>query len=234
MDHSYRTALHVALAALAGLAACGDALRSRRHDPTEREPLQYWCGWSPRAPRLGRLLVDLRLRSGDGNRRPSEADVRAVERRGGRVRHHFQVAVLRAVLDTAAVRALIDGPDPVAESATAVVDPEQFDVRAQVFFQRPITVEDERAVRAAGGRRLERAPPPVLYVVLPDSAIPRVARLPNVRFVRALAQGCATVGHAPAAERGAAADRAAGRQASRLAGPTRPRHLAAGVAALGG
>lgn len=183
---------------LATLASCTHAVSTSHRDPTEREPLQYWCGWSPRPPQRERLLVDLRLRSGHENRRPTAADVHAVERRGGQVRHQFQVAMLRAVLDTAAVRNLIEGPDGIAEHATAVVDPTRYDVRAQVFFNRPITTEDEQALRLAGGRLLVRAPSQALDVVLPDSAIPHVAQLPSVRIVRAVGYGCVSFGYAAA------------------------------------
>jgi hypothetical protein len=141
--------------------------------------------------------VDLRLRSGNKNRVPTAEDVRAVEAAGGRVVHRFHVAVLRAVLDTAAVRGLMRGSDAIADQANAVVDPADFRVATQVFYTRALTAADEHALASVGGERIGRAPIPVLYAVLPDSAIPRAARLPGVAFVRAVAVGCASVGARP-------------------------------------
>jgi hypothetical protein len=144
----------------------------------------------PSAP----TVVDLRLRSGNGNRVPSDADVSAVERVGGRVLHRFNVALLRVVLDTAGIVALTDGPEAIADVAAAVGDPADLSADVQVFYRRPITAEDEAAVTRLGGRRLNRAPRPVLYAVMPDAAIPALGREPGVAFVRARALACGRPG----------------------------------------
>lgn len=64
--------------------------------------------WSSRI--LGsrqRIIVDLRLKSDSGNRQPSSEDVGAIAALGGTVLYRFNVAVLRASLDTAALRQLL-------------------------------------------------------------------------------------------------------------------------------
>ena len=173
--------------AVVGLA-CGG--HSASNPAVGAEAPSYICQWIPHAPATARVIVDLRLESGNGNRLPDARDIRAIENAGGRVLHRFNLALVRADLDTGAVRDLIEGPARIATYARGVPDTAGLDVDAQVFYTRPVTDADERALREHGAQRVGRAPRPVLYAVIPDSLVPRVATLPGVDFVRAVAIGC--------------------------------------------
>jgi hypothetical protein len=157
------------------------------------------CGWMPRGgPRVARAVVDLRLRSAHANRTPSADDVRAVERVGGRVLHRFNVALLRAELDTAGIRALVEEPNGIAEMASSVSDSLDLTAEVQVFYTRPITPQDRQAVERLGARRLGRPiPRRVLYAEVPDSAIHALSLQPGVDFVRARAIVCGRFSGAP-------------------------------------
>ena len=137
------------------------------------------------------MIVDLSLHAGQFNRAPNAADIRAVEAAGGRVLYRFRVALLRAELDTGAVRALVNDSSGIADAAFTVPDSSKFDASVQIFYKRPIIDHDEEALRHLGVYDVTRMPIPVLLTFVPDSLIPRIAALPGVDFVRATAWGCA-------------------------------------------
>jgi hypothetical protein len=189
------------LAAIVATACSGPPPRRGADSPSadppsgaRKERFSYLrgCGWmSQGGPRVARAVVDLRLRSGHRNRTPSDDDVRAVERVGGRVLHRFNVALLRAELDTAGIRALVEAPNGIAAMASSVSDSLDLTAEVQVFYTRPITAEDRQAVERLGARRLgSPIPRRVLYAEVPDSAIPALSRQPGVDFVRARAMVC--------------------------------------------
>jgi hypothetical protein len=137
------------------------------------------------------VIVDLSLHAGQFNRTPTADDIRAVEAAGGRVVYQFRVALLRAELDTGAVRALVNDSSGIADAAFTVPDSSKFDASVQMFYKHPITDHDEEALRHLGVYEVARMPIPVLQTAVPDSLIPRIAALPGVDFVRATAWGCA-------------------------------------------
>jgi hypothetical protein len=170
----------------------------RATDPPVREPVarlersMFVCDWTPSRPAAERIIADIRLRSADGNRIPTEEDLQALRGAGARILHVFNVAMVRVEIDTGQVPVLIRGRDPIAEWAASVPDPTRHEVELQVFFARPPQEEDIRAIEALGvevrggiGMR------GVLYVVAPDAAVPQLARLPRVTNVRAQAMICA-------------------------------------------
>jgi len=153
--------------------------------------LAFVCEWEPRPPTTKRVIVDLSLGRGDYNRKPTAEDGRAVQAVGGRVLYQFRVALLRAELDTSAVRALVKGRAAIASAAFTVPDPTKFDARVQIFYRRAITDTDKEALRALGVLEVDQAPNPVLEASVPDSLIPLIAALPGVQYVRATGWGCA-------------------------------------------
>lgn len=156
--------------------------------------LAFVCDWQPRPPRSKRVIVDLLLESGNFNRTPNGDDIRAVRAAGGRVLYEFHVALLRAELDTASIRALSSGRTAIVDAAYSVPDTSEFDADLQVFYARPINDADEAAMRHLGTSILWRNPtayPHVLEVRAPDSLFSRIAALPGVQFVRANAVACA-------------------------------------------
>ncbi len=133
-------------------------------------------------------------------RYPNAEDVRAVQAAGGRVLYQFRVALLRAELDTGAVRALVKGPAAIANAAFTVPDTTKFDANVQIFYDRAITDADKDTLRTLGVVEVDQASNPVLGASVPDSLIPRIGALPGVQFVRATGWGCAVErGNAPGA-----------------------------------
>ena len=152
----------------------------------------FICGWQPRAPQTKRVIVDLLLHAGQFNRTPNADDIRAVQAADGRVLYKFRVALLRAELDTGAVRALVAGPTAVANAAWAVHDTSKIDADVQIFYKRAITEGNKADLRRFGVDSIGEAPDHrVIESLIPDSLIPRVAALPSVEFVRATGWGCA-------------------------------------------
>jgi hypothetical protein len=94
------------------------------------------------------------------------------------------------VLDTSAVRRLVRGRGAVAYYAAAVADSTDLRIETRVFYARPVTAADERTLVTLGGEQVGASPIPMLLAVLPDSVIPRVARLPGVDFLRAGGVDC--------------------------------------------
>ena len=117
--------------------------------------------------------------------------VAAVQAAGGRVLYQFRVALVRAELDTGAVRALVKGPAAIANAAFTVPDTTKFDANVQIFYDRAITDADKDTLRTLGVVEVDQMPDPVLEASVPDSLIPRIGALPGVQFVRATGWGCA-------------------------------------------
>ena len=153
--------------------------------------LAFVCEWEPRPPITKRVIVDLSLGASNYGRMPNAEDVRAVQAAGGRVLYQFRVALLRAELDTGAVRALVKGPAAIANAAFTVPDTTKFDANVQIFYRRAITDTDKETLRALGVLEIDQAPNPVLEASVPDSLIPLIAALPGVQYVRATGWGCA-------------------------------------------
>ncbi|CAN5145691.1 hypothetical protein BH20GEM2_BH20GEM2_07290 [soil metagenome] len=162
-------------------------------EPARRtERLMFVCDWTPERPTAERIVADVRLRSGDANRVPTDQELEALRRAGARILHVFNVAMVRAEISTDRIPALIRSWDPIAEWAATVPDPDNFDVELQIFFVDAPRDEDLRAIEALGGRvRGGLGVRGVLYVVAPDAAVPQLARLPRVTNVRAQAMICA-------------------------------------------
>ena len=138
-----------------------------------------------------RISVDLSLHVDQFKNAPSADDIRAVQAAGGRVLYTFRVALLRAELDTGAVRALVVGPKAIANVAFAVHDTSKMVAEVQVFSKRrPITERDKADLRRFAVDTLLHMPSDVIEALIPDSLIPRVVALPNVEFVRATPWGC--------------------------------------------
>jgi hypothetical protein len=152
--------------------------------------LWFLCGWEPRPPTSRRVVVDLSLQAGHFNRTPNADDIRAVQAAGGHVLYRFRVALLRADLDTGAIRDLVDGPHAIADAAFAVPDTSKYNADVQIFYKRPITKGDEEALGQLGLYDRLKMPIPVLQTVTPDSLIPQIAALPGVDFIRARAWRC--------------------------------------------
>ncbi|MBA2243943.1 MAG: hypothetical protein H0W11_03235 [Gemmatimonadetes bacterium] len=162
-------------------------------EPARRtERLMFVCDWTPERPTAERIVADVRLRSGDASRVPTDQELEALRRAGARILHVFNVAMVRAEISTDRIPALIRSWDPIAEWAATVPDPDNFDVELQIFFVDAPRDEDLRAIEALGGRVLGGlGVRGVLYVVAPDAAVPQLARLPRVTNVRAQAMICA-------------------------------------------
>jgi hypothetical protein len=171
--------------ACAALAACAPS-------PDGPAGAQFVCGDEPLGTARARIVVDLRLHSGKANRAPGATDVRAVEAAGGRVLHRFPVAILRAELDTGAVRALVAGPRAIAEYAHVVEDTADRRVPVAVSYAMQVTPADRRVLDVLGVTPRRRFPglPPVVDAWWPESVVTRVARLPSVVSVRARSVGC--------------------------------------------
>src|SRR5262245_66006453 len=76
------------------------------HPQTTAQPDSILCWTTGGFGAQRRLVMDLRLKSGNENRVPSSEDVAAVTAVGGNVLYRFHVEVLRVVVDSGAVRAL--------------------------------------------------------------------------------------------------------------------------------
>ena len=151
----------------------------------------FICGWEPQAPQTRRIIVDLLLHAGNSGRTPNADDLRAVQTAGGRVLYRFRVALLRAEMDTGAVRALVAGPTAIANAAWAVHDTSRIDADVQIFYRRAITEGDKADLRRLGVDSIGESPDHrVIESLIPDSMIPRVVALPSVEFVRATGWGC--------------------------------------------
>jgi hypothetical protein len=136
------------------------------------------------------VVADLRLRSGNENRVPTDTDIERIQVTGGSVLHRFNVALVRARVDTASLRRLVS-PSGIADYATLVTDANRFDASLQIFFSRPVTSRDLEALR---NLKVQAAPipfrPNILYAMADDRIIPTIQKMPGVNFVRARAMAC--------------------------------------------
>jgi hypothetical protein len=162
-----------------------------RPDSRARVVRHYMCGGDfSHLPPSGRVIVDLRLRSKNENRIPTDEDVRAVTALGGTVLHRFNVAVIRVEIDVAALPRTI-GDKGVADYALNTPDPSVYDVPVQIFFTRAITEGDRAALQGLGVSEIGQHPTrPNLSATAPDRALPEIQRIPGVEFARARALSC--------------------------------------------
>src|SRR5262245_46807445 len=168
---------------------CGVAAPLHSQPPAAPDPILCWTSRSFGAN--PRIVVDLRLRSGNANRLPSAADVRAIAELGGSVLHRFNVAVIRASVDTTALRQLIGARTGLADVAYPVLDPTRHDVRIQVFYRRDMSAADDSTLLVLGATGLWWRPKSrVVSATLPDSLVPVVSRLPDVSEIRAQSIAC--------------------------------------------
>jgi len=162
---------------------------TRRHSRSVVRPM-FVCGmFSDLLP--GPVVVaDLRLRSGNGNRIPAETDVNRIQATGGTVLHRFNVALVRARVDTGSLHGLVSRSG-IADYATLVDDTSRFDASVQIFFSRPITADDIEALRRMKVKASPIPPRPnILYAVAEDRTISTIQKMAGVDFVRARAMEC--------------------------------------------
>lgn len=173
--------------------AVDSAVSPTARNSASRGVRYYMCGGDfSHLPASGMVLVDLRLRSKNENRVPTDDDVRAVTALGGSVLHRFNVAVIRIEVDAATLPKIV-GEKGMADYVLNVPDPSLYDVPIQIFFTRPITEADRMALQRVGVTEIGQVPNrPILYAIAPDRALPEVQRSPGVEFARARALGCAS------------------------------------------
>jgi hypothetical protein len=172
-----------------------DTLVSPVTDPSRDTPSAgvryYMCGGDfSHLPASGRVVVDIRLRSKNENRIPTDEDARAVTAFGGTILHRFNVAVIRVGIDAAALPRIV-GDKGIADYALNVPDPHVYDVPVQIFFARTITEADRTALRRVGVSRIGQHPTrPIISATAPDRGLPEIQRIPGVEFARAEALSC--------------------------------------------
>jgi hypothetical protein len=149
------------------------------------------CPIVPLDPPLARAVFDLHLRKWDAIPADSDIVARAIERAGGRVLHRFHVDAIRAELDTATARAVVYGPNWIAEMAKQALDLRSLDIPVQVRYDRPAApLDSSRIARLGGVAYLMPVPRPLLNAVVPDSVVPALVRMPSVVSVRARSDAC--------------------------------------------
>ena len=172
-----------------------DTLASPVTQPSRHTPSPgvryYMCGGDfSHLPTSGKVVVDLRLRSKNENRKPADEDVRALTALGGTVLHRFNVAVIRVEIDVEALPRIV-GDKGIADYALNVPDPRVYDVPVQIFFTRAITEDDRAALRRVGVSEIGQVPTrPILYATTPDRVLPEIQRIPGVEFARARGLVC--------------------------------------------
>jgi hypothetical protein len=176
-------------------APSADAVNSPVTPPLPESPSRhvryFMCGGDfSHLPTSGRVVVDLRLRSKNENRIPTDDDIRAVTALGGTILHRFNVAVIRIEIDAAALPQIV-GDRGIADYALNVPDLSVYDVPVQIFFTRAITEADRAALRRVGVSEIGQVPTrPILYASAPDRSLPEIQRIPGVEFARARALSC--------------------------------------------
>ncbi|MDQ6770135.1 MAG: hypothetical protein M3Z54_09120 [Gemmatimonadota bacterium] len=160
-------------------------------DSPSRGVRYFMCGEDfSHLPTSGRVVVDLRLRSKNENRIPTDEDVRAVTALGGNVLHRFNVAVVRVEIDAAALPRIV-GDKGIADYALNVLGPRLYDVPVQIFFARGITEADRAALQRLGVSDIGQHPTrPILSATAPDRSLPEIQRMRGVEFARAQAFSC--------------------------------------------
>ena len=173
--------------------------RASAQPPATTERLAMYCALDRSLGPSRELVVDLRLRTGRTGRPPNGADSAAVRRAGGRPLYAFHVAVLRAAVDTTALRALLASRGGIADVAYTVPDTSRRDVWLQLEFAQPPAVLDTTALARLGGTNIGWMPDRrFVSLLLPDSLVPRLATTVGPAIVRAQPMFCATVGPARA------------------------------------
>ncbi|CAN5326946.1 hypothetical protein BH24GEM2_BH24GEM2_14180 [soil metagenome] len=158
-----------------------------------RYPSDFMCGsWAPRASAQGeRVMADLQLVSQNLGSRPSARTLEAIRAAGGKVLHTYHVPMVRAEIDTAAVRHLATLPNPVVHSARIVTDTTPREVTLEVNYDHLIQAVDAKRLVDIGARNAGRSPRGMITNV-PDSIIPRIADLPGVTRVTLASAICGT------------------------------------------
>ena len=186
--------LSASAAVFAITAGCSDLFGPRARVELLTEEYTFGpCGgdWYPGVPPATRTVVDVRLAEDGRATAPSVGHVFAVRRAGGRIVHRFNVAMVRAEIDVAAVPRLF-GPNGVANYVETVRDMSRRNVTLIVFLSRDLTDADVAAVESLGARVLSRLDALEGYIVeVPDEAIPAVRALPGVQSVGADSYLCA-------------------------------------------
>jgi hypothetical protein len=160
-------------------------------DSPSRGVRYFMCGGDfSHLPTSGRVVVDLRLRSKNENRIPTDEDVRAVTALGGNVLHRFNVAVVRVEIEAATLPRIV-GDKGIADYALNVPDLRVYNVPLQIFFARTITEADRAALRGLGVSDIGQHPTrPILSATAPDRSFPEIQRIPGIEFARARALSC--------------------------------------------
>ena len=182
----------IAIGLLATVILGGSA---RAQAPHTAPPSDVLCGMSRNLGPSRSLVVDLLVMADVPRPTPSPSDIAAVRAAGGRILDLFHVAVVRARLDTAALRKLLSGPGAVATVAYRVRDTTRLDVRAEILMWRGATAADDSALRTVivrGEYPAEQWMP--IHAMVPDSIIPRIAALHGVALVRAALMTCGSGG----------------------------------------
>jgi len=174
-----------------GADTVSSAVKPRLPDSAPHGVRYYMCGGNfSHVATSGRVVVDLRLRSTNENRIPTNEDVSAVTALGGTILHRFNVAVIRVEIDAGALPRIVSDKG-IADYALNVPDPRAYDVPVQIFFARGITEDDRAALRRVGVSEMGQVPTrPILYATAPDQALPEIQRMPGVDFARARALAC--------------------------------------------
>ena len=164
---------------------------AQRPGSAARAVRYFMCGRDfSHLPKSGRVVVDVRLRSKNGNRVPTDEDVRAVTALGGTVLHRFNVAVVRVEIDATMLPKIV-GEKGIADYVLNVPDPHLYDEPVQIFFTRAITEADRTALQRLGVSEIGQVPVrPILYATAPDRALPQIQRIAGVEFARARALSC--------------------------------------------
>jgi hypothetical protein len=142
----------------------------------EVDSVTFVCGtWHPRPCDKGTGLFDVVL--GAQGSRPTDSQRSVIRAAGGTIVFEFNAPIIRAVLDTAAVR-------KVGREAHGVPDAFAFPVRVVVMFEQPPTASDIKALADLGAVILSAYPySGVMAAIVPDSAIPTIRKMAQVLAV---------------------------------------------------
>ena len=140
--------------------------------------------WSPGVPPARRTVLDVLFRS-DSTGRARLSDRQQLEVLGGRIIHVFNVPLVRAEVDIGAVPRLWGAsPDRHFITARTVLDTTALEVGLSVMLDHDLSDTDIAAVETLGGRVTSRWDALEGYaVVVPDSIVPAVRRLPGISVV---------------------------------------------------
>jgi hypothetical protein len=178
----------ICLAALAWLSACSAPLGPDRGDPAQfllASPATFVCGgWRPARPIEALGLFDIYFSSSPATsaKPASSASVRRLAAIGGTVVKRFHVNGVRAILPIAAA-ATLD-----ARALLAVRDVELIEHQVDLGFT---TSGKVGVILANGGRVVWMGTTiPDFFAIVPDAAIPRLWRDPDLRFLELSLPDC--------------------------------------------